>query len=309
VTNIINGQDVSSPGKYPWQVSLQKPTSSRFHFCGASVISNKWVLTAAHCVKGSRPSSLLVVVGLHDQRRKYGKPAEYTVKRIIAHPRYSSRTISFDIAVIEVQGSIQSNDFVQPIALATHREFGPSAQCVISGWGRTSGSSNRAPDVLQETSATIVDAEKCKQTQRKEDVICLFNGKSGSCNGDSGGPLACKSGSTWKLAGATSYGQRNCPVNRAYSVYADVGYFNKWVMQSTDNLSGGGGDGGDGSGGDGSGGDGSGGDGSGGDGSGGDGGSCDNSNKYCASWASYGYCAGKNQPYMQKYCKKACKSC
>jgi len=289
VTNIINGQDVSRPGKYPWQVSLQDPRH-KFHFCGASVISNKWILTAAHCVEGKRPSEVSVVVGLHDRQRTYGMPKDYAVSRFISHPRYSRRTINFDIALIEVQGSIQFNNFVQPIALATHREFGPSAQCVISGWGDTVGGAGRAPNVLQETSITIVDAQTCQQTQGKDNVVCLFNGKSGSCQGDSGGPLACKSGSTWKLAGATSYGQRGCPVTRAYSVYADVGYFNSWVK---DSMSGGG----SGSGTDG--------------GPGGSGGSsCSDVHKDCGYFSQQGFCrSGQYQQFMKMSCAKTCGFC
>merc|ERR1712227_1188946 len=63
-----------------------------------------------------------------------------------------------------------------------------------------------------------------------------YNGRSGSCQGDSGGPLACWDGRQWKLAGATSWGLKHCPVKTAYSVYADVGYFYNWIMSNSGNL-------------------------------------------------------------------------
>ena len=63
---IVGGNEVAEVGKWPWQVSLQSKSGS--HFCGASIISDKWILTAAHCV--SRPASMVtVVVGLHDQKK------------------------------------------------------------------------------------------------------------------------------------------------------------------------------------------------------------------------------------------------
>ena len=64
---IVGGNDVEEVGKWPWQVSLQYRPSS--HFCGASIISDKWLLTAAHCVGGSM-SLMIAVVGLHDRRKK-----------------------------------------------------------------------------------------------------------------------------------------------------------------------------------------------------------------------------------------------
>ena len=48
---IVGGNSVRVPGKYPWQASLQYRSGSR-HICGASLISNKWLVTAAHCIKG-----------------------------------------------------------------------------------------------------------------------------------------------------------------------------------------------------------------------------------------------------------------
>ena len=64
---IVGGNEVTEVGKWPWQVSLQSIVSG--HFCGASILSDKWILTAAHCV-GGVVSSVTVVVGMHDRRKK-----------------------------------------------------------------------------------------------------------------------------------------------------------------------------------------------------------------------------------------------
>merc|ERR550519_317494 len=83
---IFNGKDVDMPGKYPWQVSLQ--TLSGFHFCGGSLISARWVLTARHCTNGKYPSKIRVVVGLHDKiTEKQGKPVRHVVSQIRAYPQ------------------------------------------------------------------------------------------------------------------------------------------------------------------------------------------------------------------------------
>merc|ERR1712226_939590 len=63
---------------------------------------------------------------------------------------------------------------------------------------------------------------------------CLLDSgrRTGSCNGDSGGPLSCQVGGTWYLAGATSFGVVNCPPSYP-SVYASVPYFRSWIRTNT----------------------------------------------------------------------------
>ena len=92
---IVGGQD-ATPGKWPWQVSLQ--SSSGSHFCGASIIGKDWVLTAAHCVGGSA-SSVRVVVGMHDQRKRQGNPKTIRVSDVRLVLRYDPSTMLTIITV------------------------------------------------------------------------------------------------------------------------------------------------------------------------------------------------------------------
>ena len=65
--------------------------------------------------------------------------------------------------------------------------------------------------------------------------ICLFDKEKqsrGSCNGDSGGPVQCKVGDSWEVAGVTSFGIVNCPTIYS-SVYARISYFRSWISQET----------------------------------------------------------------------------
>merc|ERR1712141_342848 len=75
--SIINGEDVDYPGKYPWQISLQKYGS---HICGGSIVSKDWIMTAGHCVGGSA-STMSVMVGMHDMKQKYGSPERHVIER------------------------------------------------------------------------------------------------------------------------------------------------------------------------------------------------------------------------------------
>jgi len=229
------GDDVDSPGKYPWQGSLQKYGS---HICGGSLISTQWFLTAAHCVTASA-STMTVVVGLHDMKQRFGTPERHSIKQIISHESYGSGAGSYpnDIALIQLSSSVSYNEHVQPIALAESDIFTGSSECVISGWGyMIEGRYFVIPDVLQEASTTILSESDCKGSWGSSSInsghICLRNGQTGACMGDSGGPLACKNGASWELVGATSWGSGSCNVNMP-SVYTKVSYFRDWVKATS----------------------------------------------------------------------------
>merc|ERR1712179_743735 len=90
---------------------------------------------------------------------------------------------------------------------------------------------------LQEAQINVISQSECRGFYGN--IItgyhtCLLDSgrRTGSCNGDSGGPLSCQVGGTWYLAGATSFGVVNCPPSYP-SVYASVPYFRSWIRTNT----------------------------------------------------------------------------
>jgi len=238
-TNIINGTDVNFPGKYPWQISLQK---HNYHVCGGSVISDQLIVTAGHCVSGTKASDLTVVTGLHDKAGHYGKPVRYTICRIYQHELYNIGVGTFaqDIAIIKLDKKIQMNTFVQKIELDRDGTYDGNSSCVLSGWGYTleadweGGSGHTEASVLQETPTRIISNDECKGYMGEDaiypGVVCVRTGTAGACMGDSGGPLQCRNSETeaYKLVGATSWGSRSCEINGP-SMYTRIAYFIDWV--------------------------------------------------------------------------------
>lgn len=129
-SRIYGGQE-AKPGQFPHQISLR---SLGHHSCGGSILSSRFVLTAAHCVWKKFAPTYTVVVGAHKKGSNDGRA--HTVTRFIAHEDYNYKTLQHDVALVELKTPIDFDDRVAPISL--RREFiGAGIEAVTSGWGQT----------------------------------------------------------------------------------------------------------------------------------------------------------------------------
>ncbi|XP_020299083.1 chymotrypsin-1-like, partial [Pseudomyrmex gracilis] len=183
---IVGGKDAPI-GKYPHSVALKY--YGRFS-CGGSIINERYVLTAAHCVNtyGEDLKGLTVHAGTIYLNEKGDV---YKVKKVLWHPDYDSYTFNNDIGLVKVKKEIAFNDLVQPVPIARHDFVLEDLPCVLSGWGSTS-LNGRTPNVLQEIALKIYSLEKCKDSSWRvtDNHICTFTRKNeGVCHGDSGSAL------------------------------------------------------------------------------------------------------------------------
>ncbi|MBW3923207.1 serine protease, partial [Neisseria meningitidis] len=111
-SRIVNGEE-AVPHSWPWQVSLQDYTG--FHFCGGSLISENWVVTAAHC---NVRTSHQVILGEHDRSSKAEDIQVMKVDKVFKNPRFNGFTISHDILLIKLASPAQLNMRVSPVCLA-----------------------------------------------------------------------------------------------------------------------------------------------------------------------------------------------
>ncbi|XP_065444828.1 suppressor of tumorigenicity 14 protein-like isoform X2 [Chrysemys picta bellii] len=222
-TRIVGGEDARS-GKWPWQASLQMGMYG--HICGASVVSNRWLLSAAHCfldsdsIRYSVPSGWKAYMGIRIINKNSNHVAMRSIKRIIVHPRYDQYISDYDIALLEMETPVFFSELVQPICLpSSPRVFFYGTVCYVTGWGALKENSYLAK-TLQEAKVKIINQSICNKlyddliTSR---MLCAgnLNGGIDACQGDSGGPLACVGkGNRWYLAGIVSWGEGCARRNR-----------------------------------------------------------------------------------------------
>uniref|UniRef100_A0A8C0EKJ7 Enteropeptidase n=1 Tax=Bubo bubo TaxID=30461 RepID=A0A8C0EKJ7_BUBBB len=234
-TRIVGGSDARREA-WPWIVSLH--FNSR-PVCGASLVSDEWLVTAAHCVYGRqlKPSQWKAVLGLYDQS-DMTQPSTVVrnIDQVVINPHYMKRTKDSDIALMHLQYKVQYTVYIQPICLPEkNQQFLPGINCSIAGWGKIM---NEGPtsDILQEAEVPLISNEKCQQWMPEysitENMICAGYDIGGldSCKGDSGGPLTFDDGNKWFLVGVTSFGYK-CALPKRPGVYVRVTMFVDWIKK------------------------------------------------------------------------------
>ncbi|XP_066594933.1 transmembrane protease serine 9-like [Prorops nasuta] len=220
---IVGGHDAPE-GKFPYQISLKYLGR---HNCGGSILNKRYILTAAHCVKGLNKDLLTVVVGI-TELNKHGD--EYKVESYLAHPDYDSYKFVNDIGIIKLAEDIKFNDKVKSIELLSEEPKEEVNEVVLTGWGRLSAG-GALPNHLQEITLVTTTEKACKAVHWRVDKshICTLTKRGeGACNGDSGGPLVNEQGFQ---VGVVSFG-RPCALG-APDVYSRVSYFYKYITENS----------------------------------------------------------------------------
>ncbi|KAH8398549.1 hypothetical protein KR215_012152 [Drosophila sulfurigaster] len=234
VNRIVGGQQVRT-NKYPWTAQLVKGRYYPRLFCGGSLINDRYVLTAAHCVYGNRDQISIRLLQLDRSSQDPG-----IVRKVIkttVHPNYDPQRIVNDVALLKLDSVVPLGANMRPVCLpdVNHNFDGKTA--TVAGWGLIKEGGTTS-NYLQEVEVPIITNQQCRTTRYKDKIsevmLCAGLVKSGgkdACQGDSGGPLIVNEG-RYKLAGVVSFGY-GCAQANAPGVYARVSKFIDWIKKNS----------------------------------------------------------------------------
>ncbi|CAL8396030.1 unnamed protein product [Boreogadus saida] len=209
-TGKIIGGRPAVPHSRPYMVLLEIKTSQETPiFCDGFLISDEFVVTAAHC----EARIYNVYVGLHKFKND-PPPKAIQVSRAIPHEDFNEKTKMNDLMLLQLCEKVNFTEHVRPIHLAHRRDHLPQ-RCIVSGWGSTSEENQDIASELREVNVTLVNPPLSAERH-----AYFSRGEIGPSRGDSGGPLVCEC--------EVAYGVVSCGT-QDLKVYTKIPDYLPWI--------------------------------------------------------------------------------
>lgn len=230
----VKGGSSAQEGEWPWQASLK--INGR-HYCGASLISDRYLVTAAHCFqKTLNPKNYTISFGT----RVTPPYMQHYVQQITIHEDYIPGEHHDDVAVVLLTEKVLFRNDVHRVCLPEATQvFPPGEGVVVTGWGALSYN-GKYPELLQKAPVKIIDTNACNSWEAyngliQDTMLCAgyMEGNIDACQGDSGGPLVYpNSRNIWYLVGIVSWGVDCGKINKP-GVYMRVTAYRNWIASKT----------------------------------------------------------------------------
>lgn len=219
-------------------------------YCSGSLISNRWILSAAHCkelgntmlVRWARLGDLNYLSETDDAR-----PMDYQIDQIVVHPDYRIPSLYNDIALFHLDRDVEFSSHVRPICLNADPNWqsGSSKTVIATGWGLIQNGEAMSLDLLK-VNLDIISADLCKSNYAsiskkmlmhgivEDSMICAgdVGGEKDNCGVIGGSPLQIVHANyTYTQVGFLSAGKGTCPEKDSPDIYTKVSKFLPWIEQ------------------------------------------------------------------------------
>ncbi|XP_048000959.1 venom serine protease-like [Leguminivora glycinivorella] len=234
---IVGGQE-TGVNEFPMMAGVIYLDQEKIR-CGGTILSPRYIATAAHCVVGRSLNTLAVVVGEHDKTTDGDSSATqgFNIERVTVHPQYTSSNYDNDIAILRLSRDIVYSDRVGPVCLPfkfNNTDFAGS-RFTLLGWGSLF-IGGPVSNTLQKVDVDVLSQSSCQQvvsslTPRQ---LCHYTAGKDACQDDSGGPALYSDPSTGLLflGGIISYG-RMCAERGQPGINTRVTAHLAWIQNNT----------------------------------------------------------------------------
>ncbi|XP_054275587.1 transmembrane protease serine 11D-like [Macrosteles quadrilineatus] len=229
---IINGSNATE-GEFPFMAAI---FYKGYFTCGGTILSEDWILTAAHCVNDRDLTQFSVLTGTIDLDGDDGRLTY--VSQIIVHKGYqdSDNQVN-DIALFRLSVALEYDSVTQPVTLsAQNTDPSANSKVVVTGWGVSKINGNPVR-YLQKATIQIISNPDCSAPYKPYNISILStnvcagtaNGGIGQCTGDSGGPVLVEGSNTYQV-GIISFSAKPCGIKGYPGVNTRVSQYLGWIQ-------------------------------------------------------------------------------